>query len=126
MRRFWLAALLLAPALLLQLGCDMGSPSPPGPVDPNITVSCKSQGQRCSSSGDCCGTLTCDNRVCSGGSCKGAGSRCSSSSECCGTSTCDGGICSSPTGACTDRGGACHSSSDCCGVLTCGSRGRCE
>ncbi len=93
LRTVWRLALLVTP-VLLALACGGGGGDGP-PVDPNLTGPCQDANQRCNSSGDCCGVLTCNaNKVCSGGSCQSSGTSCTSSSQCCGTLTCgSGGFC---------------------------------
>ncbi len=91
LRTLFRLALLVAP-MTLMLACG-GGDSNPSP-DPNLAGSCQQQNQRCQSSGDCCGILTCNsNKVCTGGGCQSAGTSCTSSSQCCGTLTCPSGFC---------------------------------
>ena len=88
---------LLATPLAFALACGGDDPQPP--IDPNLTGPCQDINQRCNSSGDCCGVLTCNaNKVCAGGGCQAAGTACTS---------------------CFGQGASCGSSSQCCGTLSC-------
>src|SRR3989338_4946408 len=112
---------------LLSMACDFGGnentelPSAPA----NTVVSCVGKWGHCSSSGDCCGELSCDaNKVCNDGGCVGQGAHCAQSANCCGTLTCSAGLCTN--GGCFQQGAHCSSYSQCCGTLTCNSDGVCS
>jgi len=114
---------LLATPIAFALACGGDDPQPA--YDPNLTGPCQDLNQRCDSSGDCCGVLTCNaNKVCTGGGCQSAGTFCTSSSQCCSTLSCSGGVCGGGT-SCSGQGAACGGSSQCCGTLTCHS-GYCQ
>ncbi|MFH1375870.1 MAG: hypothetical protein ABIH35_04350, partial [Patescibacteria group bacterium] len=61
------------------------------------TSACGSANDPCSSDGDCCSGLTCDNNVCAAPqSCSVVNSACSDSTDCCSGLTCANNTCSTP------------------------------
>jgi hypothetical protein len=94
--------------MLLAHAAGCGSPS---------TV-CRSAGQACTVSGDCCNSLVCSSGTCQTGTVRGLGQACITSTDCSSGLECRGGLCATPS-TCRAAGGACAVAADCCGSLVC-------
>ena len=96
---------------------------------------CKSKGDNCKSTSDCCNDLRCKNGTCkkdnnnNNGDCKGKGKNCKNSNDCCNNLRCKNGTCKKDNGnnnSCKKKGDNCKKNNDCCNDLKCNNNGTCK
>lgn len=93
--------------------------APPPPIPPSSST-CRTLGQACASTTDCCSQYICGNGYCAvpASGCGHETEHCTSDGDCCGSLSCFGGYCNAPP-SCAPKGHGCARDADCCSGLAC-------